>query len=81
MSEKKIIDITGIELAPGEPDRCLGNGEHVDELGELIECCCDECDHFALCWREKEPEEIFAEIAQKLEKARRIIHDERQNNI
>lgn len=49
MEKEKIIDVTGIELQPGNPDECRGNGEHVDEHGELIECCCDECDHLALC--------------------------------
>ena len=39
---KKIIDITGIELTPGEPLVCLGNGEHG------FECCCDECDYYLL---------------------------------
>ena len=24
---KKVIDINGVELAPGEPAVCLGNGE------------------------------------------------------
>lgn len=47
--EDKVIDITGIELTPGEPDVCLGNGEHIDETGELIECCCDECDYLMAC--------------------------------
>ena len=23
---KKVIDVTGVELTPGEPDVCLGNG-------------------------------------------------------
>lgn len=40
-----IIDITGIILTPGNGGNdCLGNGEHTDENGNLIECCCDECD-------------------------------------
>ena len=43
---KKIIDITGVELMPGEPEACLGNGEHG------FECCCDECDGFLLCFPE-----------------------------
>ena len=43
---KKIIDITGIELTPGEPLVCLGNGEHG------FECCCDECDYYLLCYPE-----------------------------
>ena len=25
--QKKVIDITGVELAPGEPTVCLGNGD------------------------------------------------------
>ena len=40
---KKVIDVTGIELTPGEPDVCLGNGE------QGFECCCDECDYCLLC--------------------------------
>ena len=46
---KKIVDITGIELTPGKPDVCLGNGEH------NFECCCDECDHYLLCFPEADP--------------------------
>ena len=41
---KKVIDITDIELTPGEPDICLGNGE------QGFECCCDECDYYLLCF-------------------------------
>ena len=44
--QKKIIDITGIELSPGKPAVCLGNGKHG------FECCCDECDYFLLCFPE-----------------------------
>ena len=44
--QEKIIDITGIELTPGEPTVCLGNGKQV------FDCCCDECDHFLLCFPE-----------------------------
>ena len=46
---KKVVDITGIELTPGKPDVCLGNGEH------NIECCCDECDYYLLCFPEADP--------------------------
>ena len=42
--QKRVIDITGIELTPGEPAACLGNGE------QGFECCCDECDHYLLCF-------------------------------
>ena len=41
---KKVIDVTGIELMPGEPTVCLGNGE------QGFECCCDECDYFLRCF-------------------------------
>ena len=41
---KKTIDVTGVELMPGEPAVCLGNGE------QGFECCCDECDYFLLCF-------------------------------
>ncbi len=42
--QEKVIDITGIELTPGKPDVCLGNGE------QDFECCCDECDYLLLCF-------------------------------
>ena len=45
---KKIIDqFTGIELTPGEPENCKGNGKH-----DGFECCCDECDFLGLCFPE-----------------------------
>ena len=43
---KKVIDITGIELTPGAPAVCLGNGK------KGFECCCDECDDYLLCFPE-----------------------------
>ena len=43
---KRVIDITGVELTPGEPIVCLGNGE------QGFECCCDECDYYLLCYPE-----------------------------
>ena len=43
---KRITDITGVELTPGEPIDCLGNGEHG------FECCCDECDYYLYCFPE-----------------------------
>ena len=43
---KKIIDVTGVELTPGDPDVCLGNGD------QGCECCCDECDYLMLCFPE-----------------------------
>jgi len=46
---KKVVDITGTKLTPEKPEACLGNGEH------NFECCCDECDHFLLCFPEFEP--------------------------
>ena len=47
---QKVIDRTGVELTPGEPMVCLGNGD----LG--FECCCDECDYFLYCFPEFDPE-------------------------
>ena len=44
--QEKIIDITGIELTPGQPTVCLGNGK------QGFECCYDECDYFLLCFAE-----------------------------
>ena len=46
---RKIIDITGVELTPGKPAVCLGNGE------QGFECCCDECDYYLLCFPEFDP--------------------------
>ena len=46
---KKVIDITGIELPPGEPTVCLGNGERGQE------CCCDECEYLLFCFPELDP--------------------------
>ena len=45
-----IVDITGIELTPGNDGKYYkGNGEHFDEQGILIECCCDECNYLLCC--------------------------------
>ena len=46
---KKVRDITGTELTPGEPAVCLGNGE------QGIACCCDECDYYLACFPEFDP--------------------------
>ena len=46
---KKFIDITGIELTPGAPAVCLGNGE------QGFECCCDECNYYLICFPEFDP--------------------------
>ena len=48
MSEKfpkKVIDVTGVELTPGDRDTCLG-GDNYPEYP----LCCDECDYFLLCF-------------------------------
>lgn len=48
-----IVDVTGIELTPGNFGiNCLGNGTHFDENGKLIECCCDECDYLGCCFED-----------------------------
>ena len=52
MEQKKIIDPTGAELKPGDPERCQGNGKHPG-----IECCCDECDYYLECFEEDDAEE------------------------
>ena len=41
---EKEIDISGVELSPGKPTVCLGNGD------QGFECCCDECNYFLLCF-------------------------------
>ena len=43
---EKVIDINGVELTPGEPDVCLGNGE------QGFACCCDECNYYLICFPE-----------------------------
>ncbi len=53
-----IVDITGIELTPGDNgEYCLGNGEHLDESGNFIECCCDECGYLMCCLEEHDSDE------------------------
>ena len=47
---KKVIDVTGVELTPGDRDVCLGNGL------QGYECCCDECDYFLCCYPELYPQ-------------------------
>lgn len=46
-----LVDVTGAKLTPSYHGKeCLGNGEFVG-----YECCCDECDHYILCfpdWRD-----------------------------
>ena len=56
--QKKVIDITGIELTPGEPTVCLGNGE------QGFECCCDECDYYLLCFTDFNPKNKERNIAE-----------------
>ena len=55
---KRVIDITGAELTPGEPAICLGNGE------QGLECCCDECDYYLLCFPEYDPKNKKGNIAE-----------------
>ena len=47
--QKNITDITGSKLTPGDSTVCLGNGE------QGFECCCDECNHYLLCFSEFDP--------------------------
>lgn len=39
-----------LELTPGKPDECQGNGQHPD-----YECCCDNCDYYLACFPEWAP--------------------------
>ena len=55
--EKRVIDITGVELTPGERTICLGNGE------QGFECCCDECDYYLL-FSEFDPKNKEGNIAE-----------------
>ena len=53
-----IVDVSGVILTPGnEGKNCLGNGEHFDIKGNLIECCCDECDYLICCTKDMNCEE------------------------
>lgn len=55
-----IIDETGIILTPGNMGKdCLGNGEHFDDNGNLIECACDECNYFMCCINKTEEEKCL----------------------
>lgn len=56
--QKRVIDITGVELMPGEPAVCLGNGE------QGLECCCDECDYYLLCFPQFDPKNKEGNIAE-----------------
>lgn len=45
-----IID-TGVELIPGNGGKdCPGNGLGVDEQGNPLPWCCDECDYGLCCY-------------------------------
>ena len=57
--KKGIYDVTGIKITPGnEGKNCLGNGEHFDKNGKLIQCCCDECDYMISCLSTQEKKEL-----------------------
>ena len=57
-NQKRVIDITGVKLMPGEPAVCPGNGE------QGFECCCDECDYYLLCFPEFDLKSIEWNIAE-----------------
>ena len=56
--QKKIPDVTGVELTPGKPAICLGNGD------QGFECCCDECDYYLFCFPEFDPKSNKENIAE-----------------
>jgi len=60
--QKRTEDITGIEVTPGEPAACLGNGE------QGFECCCDECDYYLLCFSEFNPKSSKDNNTKQIEK-------------
>jgi len=55
--QKKIPDVTGVELTPVKPAICLGNGD------QGFECCCDECDYYLFCFPEFDPKSNKENIA------------------
>ena len=54
---KKVIDVTGVELTPGDRDTCLGGDNHPE-----YPLCCDECDYFLLCFPEYMPKILKLDI-------------------
>ena len=45
-----IVVISGIVLIPGHGGKeCMGNGKHKTKNGNVIECCCEECDYLMCC--------------------------------
>ena len=49
-----LIDVTGIELIPGNSGKdCPGNGLNG------YECCCDECDYMLCCSEYHSPSECI----------------------
>ena len=67
--DEKIIDVTGIELTPGNGGKdCKGNGSHFDENGNLLECCCDECDYMMLCF----PQYVHAKWEKYIRKYKKV---------
>ena len=72
-----IIDVTGIILIPGNGGMdCPGNGNHMDENGVLIECCCDECDYMICCLKTHPAEscETCADLKCSMQKIDRLSH-------
>ncbi|MBQ7836365.1 MAG: hypothetical protein IJ389_03835 [Clostridia bacterium] len=44
-----ITDVAKLSISPGNKgEDCIGNGNYIDEKGNMIEYCCDECE-FLLC--------------------------------
>ena len=51
-----IADPTGVMLVPGNHGKdCPGNGQHTDDAGNALECCCDECDYWQCCAEDASP--------------------------
>ena len=55
-----IIDVTGVSLTPGNCGKdCLGNGEHLDQDGNFIDCCCNECEYMMCCVQTRKSEQCL----------------------
>lgn len=51
----KTVKTDNMDFVPGNyGEDCPFNGECYDEKGDLIECCCDECDYMIDCFLDGE---------------------------
>lgn len=51
--ETMFLDIPDNLLFPGNKGKnCIGNGEHKNKYGVLIDCCCENCNYFLCCYED-----------------------------